>query len=73
MNPEMNENPPLCPVCNGRLIFLGTLGKIDHYRCRNCASDAHSYSPPPQKPVDEVGATAEDRRALAAQGIAWND
>lgn len=25
-----------CPICDGLPIFLGTLGSLDHFSCRNC-------------------------------------
>lgn len=25
-----------CPVCGGPGVLLGTLGRVDHYRCRDC-------------------------------------
>ncbi len=27
---------PGCPVCEGPPVHLGTLGKIEHWTCRNC-------------------------------------
>lgn len=26
----------ICQICGGILIYLGTLGKLVHSRCRNC-------------------------------------
>lgn len=31
--------PPACRVCGGALMFLGSLGRRDHYRCRYCGAD----------------------------------
>jgi hypothetical protein len=28
-----------CLVCDGPLIYLGRLGDLDHYRCRNCGME----------------------------------
>lgn len=28
--------PPACPECGGPGMHLGTLGRREHYRCRNC-------------------------------------
>jgi tRNA(Ile2) C34 agmatinyltransferase TiaS len=28
-----------CPVCDGRGIYLGSLGKVNHFRCRQCGVD----------------------------------
>lgn len=25
-----------CSICSGELQLLGALGKLNHYRCRNC-------------------------------------
>lgn len=33
-----------CSVCGGPLMPLGTLGNIDHFRCRNCGMDSHARS-----------------------------
>lgn len=28
-----------CEICNGPLVYLGTLGNTNHFRCRNCGAD----------------------------------
>jgi len=28
-----------CTICGGVLIFLGRLGRREHYRCRDCGID----------------------------------
>ena len=28
-----------CPICDGPGILLGTLGKLTHFRCRDCGMD----------------------------------
>jgi hypothetical protein len=28
-----------CDMCGGPLIFLGCLGKLDWYQCRNCGHE----------------------------------
>jgi hypothetical protein len=33
------ENP--CNACGGTLEYLGSLGKLRHFRCRNCKMDCH--------------------------------
>lgn len=33
-NPE-----PRCPECDGPGVYMGSLGKVDWYRCRNCGAD----------------------------------
>jgi|GEM_PF-6466302 len=32
------NHPPLhqCPMCGGEMEYLGTLGCLAHYRCRDC-------------------------------------
>ncbi len=30
---------PGCPVCGGPPAHLGTLGKLEHWRCRGCGMD----------------------------------
>ena len=32
-----------CPICGGPSSSLGTLGDLEHWRCRNCGMD-HSES-----------------------------
>jgi hypothetical protein len=34
----LDENPT-CPQCGGPGVPLGTLGKLAHFRCRNCGWD----------------------------------
>lgn len=39
------NNDPLyaeCPACDGPLELLGTLGRVEHYRCRNCGLDSNT-------------------------------
>ena len=35
----MYEDLPSCTACGGDTYFLGTLGKMMHYRCRACGLD----------------------------------
>jgi len=35
---DPDENPT-CPQCGGPGVPLGTLGKLAHFRCRNCGWD----------------------------------
>ena len=30
-----------CPLCDGPGVELGTLGDLQHLRCRNCGIDFH--------------------------------
>lgn len=30
-----------CPACNGSGQYLGTLGTLDHFTCRNCGATFH--------------------------------
>jgi hypothetical protein len=34
-----DELPPACSACGGPLNALGALGRMHHYRCRNCGMD----------------------------------
>ena len=38
---EVETKPGLdtCRICKGRLRFLGTLARTNHYRCENCGTD----------------------------------
>lgn len=31
----------LCKLCHGPCAFLGTLGRLDWFRCINCGMDFH--------------------------------
>jgi hypothetical protein len=33
---------PVCSACGGELQPLGTLGTVNHFRCRNCGLDSHA-------------------------------
>ena len=33
------DDAPECPACGGPGKLLGPLGKLTHYRCRNCGMD----------------------------------
>ena len=26
----------ICPLCDGPVFYIGTLGGLDHFKCRNC-------------------------------------
>jgi len=36
---EDNYEPVYCPMCNHEGAFLGTLGRLDHFRCPSCGMD----------------------------------
>lgn len=38
---EMPETLAECPTCSGPLVYLGALGKMHHFRCRDCGADCH--------------------------------
>ncbi len=40
---------PTCPICDSPTELLGTLGTLDHWRCRGCGMD-HST---PSETTDE--------------------
>lgn len=34
----------ICPLCGGPLVYLGPLGNLEHFRCRNCGAEcSHEY------------------------------
>lgn len=33
------QNEPGCNVCDGPLMLLGSLGKLDWFRCRDCGME----------------------------------
>ena len=35
----MDDDNPVCPMCQGPGVELGALGPRTHYRCRNCGAD----------------------------------
>lgn len=39
------DDTPRCFVCGGPLVFLGTHGTLDHYRCRDCTMQSSRKSP----------------------------
>ncbi len=41
-----------CPVCSGETIFLGQLGNLEWYRCRNCGLEFNIHVN--YKDIDEV-------------------
>jgi tRNA(Ile2) C34 agmatinyltransferase TiaS len=36
MSEPYHDNTHACPVCEGPGVLLGILGRLEHYRCRNC-------------------------------------
>jgi len=38
-----------CPACDGPGAYLGTLGRLDHWRCRDCGAQ---FSLPTQENQD---------------------
>lgn len=32
------QEMPACPVCDASAVPLGTLGFLDHWRCRDCGA-----------------------------------
>jgi len=37
---------PTCPICPGRGMVLGKLGRLRRYRCRDCGIDFSRRAPP---------------------------
>lgn len=52
----MDENPT-CPVCGGPGVPLGILGRLEHFRCRNCGADFNRRVDP--DPGDRGGQQAD--------------
>lgn len=52
---------PHCRVCNGPLVFLGTLGVRDHFRCRDCGLDCSR--PAEETDLELVALTEDDEDA----------
>ena len=42
-----------CSVCNGPLCYLGTLGNVDHWRCRYCGSQESTLIDPDEENHDD--------------------
>ena len=43
--PEDPAQPGVCRVCGGTLVVLGALGRVAHFRCRDCGAD-HAVDDP---------------------------
>jgi hypothetical protein len=75
-NPQANshlEGEP-CDVCGGPLNFMGTLGNLEWYRCRNCGMEIQSQAPR-QNPLTvaesgevAAGAVSDAHRARSFRG-----
>jgi len=48
----------MCPMCNGPAIVLGSLGRLTHFRCRNCGWIFSQRRPIEDKPVDDPSTDA---------------
>jgi tRNA(Ile2) C34 agmatinyltransferase TiaS len=35
----LEATPTPCPACDGPGCYLGTLGRLDHFRCQDCGLD----------------------------------
>lgn len=33
------DDAPTCPACGGPGVLLGTLGRLEHFRCRDCGAE----------------------------------
>jgi transposase-like protein len=38
---KSDPEPEPCPICNGDGVFMGGLGNLAHYRCRDCGGEFH--------------------------------
>ena len=36
------DEVPTCQACDGPVGYLGTLGNLDHWQCRNCGLPTHT-------------------------------
>ena len=45
-----SPQPPACPVCPGRGMPLGQLGRLRWYRCRDCGIDFNRRAKAPPGP-----------------------
>ena len=45
-----SPQPPACPVCPGRGMPLGQLGRLRWYRCRDCGIDFNRRGKAPPSP-----------------------
>lgn len=42
-----DDRPPACPYCgSGATMALGTLGDLDHWRCRHCGDQFATNAEP---------------------------
>jgi tRNA(Ile2) C34 agmatinyltransferase TiaS len=55
---DFTEDEPDCPLCGGRGTFLGSLGRTEHFRCRDCGWD---FS---EQEAATAAAQDDDARAL---------
>lgn len=35
-----------CPACGGPAVHLGALGRVNHFRCRDCGALTHADAEP---------------------------
>lgn len=38
---EMDDFENDCPMCGGNTLYMGTLGNLDHFRCRDCGAQVY--------------------------------
>jgi hypothetical protein len=72
-NPQANshlEGEP-CDVCGGPLNFMGTLGAVEWYRCRNCGMEIQSQAPG-RNPLTESEAEEINRESVRDHGHAYS-
>ena len=59
------SSKPICPTCGGPLEYMGTLGKKEWYRCRNCGMEFYrEASPKATKYLPAVSPQTEGLRKL---------
>ena len=50
----------MCPMCSGPGVLLGSLGRLNHFRCRNCGWD---FS---EEPLEEDSSRDRSPQAVAS-------
>lgn len=59
-----------CKECTGTLMFLGLMGNMEHYRCRNCGLDQCQPASEDLTYCPDCDADVEVETGLRADGLA---
>ncbi len=60
-----------CPTCGGDGVPLGTLGKLDHFRCRHCGMQFNV--PNEDEPEEEPGRPTMSIPVQYFKGSKWDE